>query len=181
MSRPSVKRSELAGWASYGYCASHSRYFWGLRLYLVCTPTGMPILWALANAKLGEREVLAAMLEFDADLVADREKILLISDKGFGSGPFERELAELGIDLLRPSRKREKERYGEPMLKKVRQLIESVNDTLKGQLDLEEHGGQSFEDVAVRIAQRILAMDAAIWHNNTTGQPITRSLTAYDH
>ena len=50
MSRPSVQRSELAGWASYGYCASHSRYFWGLRLYLVCTPTGMPILWALANA-----------------------------------------------------------------------------------------------------------------------------------
>ena len=62
MSRPTVKRSNLAGWAGYGYCASHSRFFWGLRLYLVCTPAGMPILWALANPKLGEREVLAAML-----------------------------------------------------------------------------------------------------------------------
>ena len=39
----------------YGYCASHSRFFWGLRLYLVCTPTGMQILWALADRKLGER------------------------------------------------------------------------------------------------------------------------------
>jgi hypothetical protein len=37
MSRPTVQRSELAGWAGYGYCASHSRFFWGLRLYLVCT------------------------------------------------------------------------------------------------------------------------------------------------
>ena len=181
MSRPSVQRSELAGWASYGYCASHSRYFWGLRLYLVCTPTGMPILWALANAKLGEREVLSAMLEVDADLVAERDGILLISDKGFSSGPFERELAGLEIELLRPSRKREKERYGEPMLKKVRQLIESVNDTLKGQLDLERHGGQTFEGVAIRVAQRVLAMAAAIWHNNKTGQPVTRSLIAYDH
>ncbi|MEU4821237.1 hypothetical protein AB0H37_05115 [Actinomadura sp. NPDC023710] len=27
----------------------------------------------------------------------------------------------------------------------------------------------------------ILAMTAAIWHNHRTGQPITRSLTAYDH
>ena len=181
MSRPSVQRSELAGWAAYGYCASHSRYFWGLRLYLVCTPTGMPIMWALANAKLGEREVLSAMLEVDAALVDERDGILLISDKGFSSGPFERELAGLGIELLRPSRKREKERYGEPMLKKVRQLIESVNDTLKGQLDLEEHGGQTFEGVAIRVAQRILAMAAAIWHNNKTGQLVTRSLIAYDH
>ncbi|MDP9845034.1 hypothetical protein J2853_004245 [Streptosporangium lutulentum] len=153
----------------------------GLRLYLVCTPTGMPILWALANPKIGEREVLAAMLEVDAGLIAEREGILLICDKGFASKPFEKELAAHGIDLLCPSRKREKQRHGEPMLKKVRQLIESVNDTLKGQLDLEQHGGRTFEGVAVRVAQRILAMAAAIWHNNKTGAPVTRSLIAYDH
>ena len=61
MSRPTAKRSEMAGWANYGYCASHSRFFWGLRLYLVCTPAGMPMLWALADPKIEEREVLAAM------------------------------------------------------------------------------------------------------------------------
>lgn len=44
MSRPTVARSELAGWAGFGYCASHSRFYWGLKLYLVCTPVGMPIL-----------------------------------------------------------------------------------------------------------------------------------------
>ncbi|MFC7641817.1 IS982 family transposase [Streptosporangium lutulentum] len=181
MSRPTVQRSNLAELGGYGYCASHSRFFWGLRLYLVCTPTGMPILWALANPKIGEREVLAAMLEVDAGLIAEREGILLICDKGFASKPFEKELAAHGIDLLRPSRKREKQRHGEPMLKKVRQLIESVNDTLKGQLDLEQHGGRTFEGVAVRVAQRILAMAAAIWHNNKTGAPVTRSLIAYDH
>ncbi|MCX5210817.1 IS982 family transposase [Kitasatospora sp. NBC_00240] len=180
-SRPTVQRSNLAGWAGYGYCASHSRFFWGLRLYLVCTPTGMPIMWALANPKIGEREVLAAMLEVDAGLVADRAGILLISDKGFASVPFEQALGEQGIQLLRPSRKREKQRFGEPMLKKVRQLIESVNDTLKGQLDLEEHGGRTFEGVAIRVAQRILAMAAGIWHNNKIGAPVTRSLVAYDH
>lgn len=181
MSRPTVQRSELAGWAGYGYCASHSRFFWGLRLYLVCTPTGMPILWALADPKIGEREVLAAMLEVDADLIARRYNILLISDKGFGSKAFESQLAEQGIELLRPSRKREKARYGEAMLKKVRQLIESVNDTLKGQLDLEQHGGRTVEGVTTRVAQRLLAMAAAIWHNNQIAAPTTRSLIAYDH
>src|SRR5215211_2131270 len=42
-SRETAKRSELAGWAQYGYCASHSRYFWGLRLHLVCTLHGLPV------------------------------------------------------------------------------------------------------------------------------------------
>ncbi|MEU2122467.1 hypothetical protein ABZ507_11670 [Nocardia niwae] len=43
MSRPTVARSELAGWAGYGYCASHTRFYWGLKLYLMCRPVGMPI------------------------------------------------------------------------------------------------------------------------------------------
>ena len=62
MSRETVKRSDLAGHAGYGYCASHSRWYWGLKLYLVCTGDGMPVAWCLANPKIGEREVLAALL-----------------------------------------------------------------------------------------------------------------------
>ena len=180
-SRPTVLRSDLAGFANYGYCASHSRFFWGLRLYLVCTPAGMPILWALADPKIGEREVLAAMLEVDAELIKTRQGLLLISDKGFASRPLEESLSQQGITLLRPSRKKEVLRAGAPMLKKVRQLIESINDTLKGQLDLERHSARTVEGVSVRVAQRILAMAAAIWHNFHTGQEVSRSLTAYDH
>ena len=180
-SRPAVQRSNLAGWASYGYCASHSRFFWGLRLYLACTPAGMPIMWALADPKTGGREVLAAMLEAGAGLVAGRAGILLISDKGFASALFEKDLAGQGVQLLSPSPKREKQRFGEPVLKKVRQLIESVNDTLKGQPGLEEHGGRTFGGVAVRVARRVLAMAAGIWHDDKTGAPVTWSLVACDH
>jgi Transposase DDE domain len=180
-SRPTAQRSDVAGWAGYGYCASHSRFFWGLRLYLVCTPAGMPILWALANPKIGEREVLEAMLHRDADLIASRRHIVLITDKGFAGKEVDRLLAGQGIDLLRPARKGEKKRWGAAVLKKIRQLIESVNDTLKGQLDLEQHGGRTVEGVAVRVAQRILAMAAGIWHNFHTGQSTSRSLIAYDH
>jgi hypothetical protein len=87
----------------------------------------------------------------------------------------------LGIELLRPSFKREKKRKGESLLKSARQLIESVNDTLKGQLDLEQHGGRTHEGVAIRVAQRVLAMAAAIWRNHKTGAPTMRSLVAFDH
>ena len=181
MSRQTVKRSQMAGWAGYGYCASHSRLFWGLRLFLACTPTGMPITWALANPKIDERQVLTAMLDREPSLTVDRPGLLLIADKGFASKEFETDLALRGAQLLRPSFKREKPRAGESLLTSVRQLIESVNDTLKGQLDLEQHGGRTPEGVAIRVAQRILAMTTAIWHNHKTRAPITRSLTAYDH
>jgi Transposase DDE domain len=180
-SRPTAQRSNVAGWANYGYCASHSRWFWGLRLYLVCTPAGMPILWALADPKIGEREVLTAMLDVEPQLAASRPGLTLITDKGFAGRQTEAGLAARGVTLLRPARKDEIARHGEALLKSVRQLIESVNDTLKGQLDLEAHGGRTIEGVAIRVAQRILAMAAAIWHNNKTSQPVTRSLTAYDH
>jgi hypothetical protein len=180
-SRPAVRRSDMAGWANYGYCASHSRWFWGLRLYLICTPAGMPILWALADPKIGEREVLTAMLDVEPSLAAARPGLTLISDKGFAGRQVEADLAIRGITLLRPARNDETARHGDALLKPVRQLIESVNDTFKGQLDLEAHGGRTFEGLAIRVAQRILAMAAAIWHNNNTGQPVTRSLIAYDH
>jgi Transposase DDE domain len=132
----------------------------------------MPILWALANPKIDEREVLTAMLDRQPETVSDSPGLLVIADKGFASKEFEADLAFRGAELLHPSFKREKKRKGESLLKSVRQLIESVNDTLKGQLDLEQHRGRTCEGVAVRVAQRILAMAAAIWHNHKTRQPV---------
>jgi len=63
----------------------------------------------------------------------------------------------------------------------IRQWIESVNDTLKGQLDLERHGGRTTEGVYARITQRLLAMAVCIWHNWATGTAVKRSLIAYDN
>ena len=71
-------------------------------------------------------------------------------------------------------------RAGAQLFKPLRQIIASVNDTFKSQLDLERHGGHTPAGVMVRVLQRILALTAAIWHNDTTGQPVLRSLVAYD-
>jgi hypothetical protein len=180
-SRETTKRSELAGWAQYGYCASHSRYFWGLRLHLVCTLHGLPVGFALAGAKADERQVLLGMLATDPTLVATRPGQTLIADKHYHGRQFEGILAELGVRLLRPARKGEPDRPGAHLFRPLRQVIESINQTFKGQLDLERHGGHTPVGVLVRVLQRILALTAAIWHNDHTGQPTTRSLLAYDH
>lgn len=179
-SRETVKRSDLAGDAGYGYCASHSRYFWGFRLYLIATPEGMPIIWGLANPKLGEREVTQALLEADTDHQLLRAGDVILGDKGFAGAEFEAFLREeLGVHLVRPDRKDEPTRFGK--LARVRQWIESVFDTTKGQLTLEHHGGRILAGVYARVAARLLALATAIWHNWRIGAPVKRSLIAYDH
>ncbi len=180
-SRETAKRSALSGWAQYGYCASHSRWFWGLRLHLVCTLHGLPVAFALAGAKAVEREVLLDIFAVEPQLVAARPGQVLLADKNYYGGQFERLLGGLGLRLLRPARKGEAERPGAGLFRPLRQLVESVNQTFKGQLDLERHGGRTGIGVAVRVLQRILALTAAIWHNDKTTQPTLRSLVAYDH
>jgi hypothetical protein len=179
-SREVAQRSDLAGFAEYGYCASHSRYFWGLRLHLLCTLGGLPVGAALTGAKADERVVLLDILT-DPALADHRPGQTLIADKNYFGRDFEATLTETGLRLLRPARKGEPERPGARFFKPLRQVIESINDTFKGQLDLEQHGGHTPTGVIVRIWQRVLALTAAIWHNDKIGAPIKRSLTAYDH
>jgi len=179
-SRETAKRSDLAGFAEYGYCASHSRYFWGLRLHLLCTLHGLPIGAALTGAKADERLVLLDILT-DPTLAGHRPGQILIADKNYYGRDFEATLATTGLQLLRPARKGEAERAGARFFKPLRQIIESINDTFKGQLNLEAHGGHTPAGVIVRVWQRVLALTAAIWHNDRIGAPVKRSLTAYDH
>lgn len=177
-SRETVKRSDLAGHAGYGYCASHSRFFWGFRLYLISTAEGMPIIWGLANPKIGEREVTRALLEHDHQLI--RAGQVIVGDKGFAGKEFEAFITDdLGAHLVRPDRRNEPQRFGK--IAHIRQWIEAIFDTLKGQLGLEEHGGRTLSGVYARVAARLLAMSTAIWHNWKTEAPIKRSLIAYDH
>lgn len=163
----------------YGYCASHSRYFWGLGLHLIATPAGLPISFALAGATADERDTALDMIATD-DLT--RPGQVLVADKGYRSVGFEETLNAAGISLIRPATKTETPRSGYRYLKAFRQTIESVYDTLKDQLGLERHGGRTPAGVAARVLQRILALTTVIWHNQTTNRPgPARSLIAHDH
>ena len=62
----------------------------------------------------------------------------------------------------------------------IRQWIESVFWTCKGQLTLERHGGRTHTGLAARVALRLLALAAALWHNQLIDQP-GRHLAPYTH
>jgi Transposase DDE domain len=172
-SRETARRSEFVGRAGYGYCASHSRYFWGFRLFLLCAPDGMPIRFELFPANHGERDAARQMLHG-----LDLDGYTVLADKGFAGEEFEQFMASLDANFVRPDRKGEPARFGS--LGKLRQWIESVFWTCKGQLSLERHGARTDTGLAVRIALRLLALAAALWHNWQIGQP-GRQLAPYTH
>jgi hypothetical protein len=45
-------RSDLFEWAGYGYCPSHSRWYWGAKLMLLVTCDGTVTGFCLANPRL---------------------------------------------------------------------------------------------------------------------------------
>ncbi|WP_414638856.1 hypothetical protein [Actinophytocola sp.] len=73
-----------------------------MRLYLVATVEGMPTTWCLANPKLDERDVMAALLEVDHHLVTAGQAILAV--KGYAEQTFEQFLDDLGVHLVRTAR-----------------------------------------------------------------------------
>ncbi|GAB1509964.1 hypothetical protein JCM33774_20050 [Actinophytocola sp. KF-1] len=104
--------------------------------------------------------MLMAIRDREHYLLTERPGLLIIADKGYVSRELDHYLEQRGIRLIRPSYRNRTPHPGEPLLKSIRQLIESVNDTLKGQLNLEQHGGHTIEGVGVRIAQHLLALTA---------------------
>ena len=180
-SRETVKRGgassladALTDAADYGYCASHSRFFFGFRLHAIFAPDGTPRALALTSPKLDEKLVCL-------ELVARCERqpgqaIILIGDKNFRGKDFETELSNLDATILRPRRKDEPGRG--PHLARIRQRIESIFQTAKDILTLERHGARTLRNLRVRLSARFAALAAAIMLNHQLGRP-SRSLVCY--
>jgi hypothetical protein len=178
-SRQRVQRSALAEWASDGWEPSHSRWSWGLKLYVLAAPDGMPVAWGLATPRLGEREVAAELLGLASDHGLLGQGMVIAADKGLAGRAFAQGVAELGAVLVRPDGRDEPHRFGS--LGRFRQWVESTFDTLNDQPGLERHGAHTPQGLWVRVAQRLLALAAGIWFNWRLGINDKRSLVAYDH
>ena len=121
-SRDTVRRSDVAGWAEYGYCASHSRFFWGLRLHLVCTLSGL-VLFAIAGAKADERQTLLGMLDAGRDVMEEHPGQTLIGDKNYFGKDFEADLTGQHLAFCGLSQGRGPARR-QNLFKPLRQVIE---------------------------------------------------------
>jgi len=167
------QRSNFAGFALYGYSKSHHRFVWGLRLVLLTDERGLPLGYTIVPANEKEYEPLA-------DLLTGTPSEVVIADKGLWGRGYRERLAAAGVELLTPAKERAAtNELGERRLASVRLAIESVFSNLKGQMRLERHLAKTPAGLAVRIAQRLLALTLGILLNTLAGRP-ARALAAYD-
>lgn len=167
------QRSEFAGFARYGYARSQHRFIWGVRLVLLTDERGLPLGYTIVPANEHEYEPLA-------DLLTGTPAEVVIADKGFWGRGYRERLAADSVTLLTPNKTRTATNLGrERALASTRLVIESVFANLKGQMRLEQHLAKTPAGLAVRIAQRILALTIGILLNTISGRP-ARALAAYD-
>jgi len=171
-SRETVKRSRLADAAGYGYCASHSRFFWGFRLHGIFAPDGTPRALTLASPNRDEREVGLELLGRCHRSGGET----LLGDKGYAGRAFARAVSEMDATITRP--RRVGESGHQVHLAPIRQRIESIFWTCKDILTLERHGGRTLAGIRERILQRFLALAACIVLNHQLGRP-SRALVDY--
>jgi len=171
-SRETVKRSALGDAADYGYCPSHSRFFWGFRLHAIFSPDGTPRALQLASPKIDEREVGLQLLARCRRQGGET----LLGDKGYAGRSFALAVSELDATIVRP-RRQDEPGHG-PHLAPIRQRIESIFWTCKDLLTLERHGARTLHGVRERILQRFLCLAACITLNHKLGRP-SRALVNY--
>ena len=167
-----TRRSQLADAADYGYCTSHSRYFWGFRLHGLFALDGTPRALMLTSPKTPEREVCLTLLE----RCQRTGHLYVLGDKGYAGREFERLAAKLDATIVRPRRKDEP--TNGPHLAPIRQRVESIFHTCKDLLTLERHGARTLHGLGTRIRVRFLALAAAISLNHRLGRP-PRALVDY--
>ena len=167
------RRSEFAGFARFGFAKSQHRFIYGVRLVLLTDERGLPLGYTIVPANEKEYEPLA-------DLLTGTPAAVVIADKGFWRRDYAARLAADGTALLTPQKTRTAANLGrERALASTRLVIESVFANLKGQMRLEQHHAKTPAGLAVRIAQRILALTLGILLNSLNGRP-ARALAAYD-
>ena len=171
-SRETVRRSALGDAADYGWCASHSRYFWGFRLHAIFSADGTPRALSLTSPKVDERDVALQLL---ARCKRDGGEILL-GDKGYAGRAFANAVKDMDATIVRPRRRDEPGRG--PHLAPIRQRIESIIWTLKDVLTLERHGARTLAGLRERVLQRMVCLAAAVSLNHQLGRP-SRALVNY--
>jgi IS5 family transposase len=168
-----AERSEFAGVARYGFAKSQHRYVYGVRLVLLTDQRGLPLGYTIVPANEKEYEPLA-------DLLTGTPAAVVVADKGLWGRDYSKRLAAGGTKLLTPDKTRTDSNLGrERALASSRLVIESVFSNLKEQMQLERHMARTPAGLAVRIAQRILALTLGMLLNTLSGRP-ARALAAYD-
>lgn len=157
---------------NFGYCASKDMYYYGQKLTLLVTPQGIPTAYILTPANFHDLKALKTNL---SKVTPDLKKKKLIADKGYYDGELEVTLKKQHhTTLIVPEKRRHQKRntLGEKKLLKKRNIVETVNQQLQDQMNIDETRAKSNLGLQSRIQSSILSFTFGIYFNVLFNRPL---------
>lgn len=153
--------------ADGGYCASKKLKYYGFKLGMLITPSGIPDVYELFSARPHDVHTLT-------DLLGEAHDILALGDKGFVCDPKRAALAEDQNVVLLTYRRANQIVQNTDLqqwaLKTFRPLIETVFSQLAGHLHIEQPGAKTDLGLAKRIVGIVTAYTLGIYLNALLGR-----------
>lgn len=151
----SKKHSDFAGSAAYGYCSSRKFHYFGYKLVMITTMSGIPIAYDLVPANTDERKAAESVL-------INLKNAAVIGDKGFIGAEWQAEIQkQTGNQLLTPKRKNQKIQHPagfELMLNTVRERIEGVFHEIQNTgRNIERLLAKTVTGLVTRVAVKVTA------------------------
>ncbi len=152
--------------ARYGWCASKKEMLYGYKLHLLVTAGGVILDFDLAPAN-------EADLTVGAEVLAEHTDLTVVGDKGYVSAAVASTLWEEDrVVLLAERRQNQHEQLPAELrrtMTRVRQIIETVNDQLTEQFNIETNHAHSFWGLCTRLYTKLTAHTLCIHLNRLLG------------
>jgi len=153
--------------ANFGYCATQDEKYFGYKLHLLTTSTGIPTHFDITEASLADIKMLE-------ELTSSFNKLIVIGDKGYQDFELKDKLLTENKLMITPDKKNQKRQLNNQAKKqflKFRKRIEITINQLKDQFNLTKLRAKSTLGLAVRIMGVILSMTLAVFVNRLLGRP----------
>lgn len=164
---PQRSRDWDAYGATFGQCASKKQTFFGYRLHLIVSLGGVILDFALTGATADERDVAEELLP----ALSGRT---FLGDKGYVKAALAAQLHEQGVRLIALRRANQHVQLPATLtrlIKRFRQIIETVNGQLGEQFAIEQNYAHSFWGLCARLYTKLTAHTLCLYLNRLLGNP----------
>ncbi len=154
--------------AAFGKVTTKKQTIFGYRLHLLISLSGLILDFELTPANITD-------LEAGFELLGEQTDLEVLGDKGYISAAKAAELWEKNrVHLRTIPRSNQKQQVSEAfrhLHNAVRQLIETVNSQLSGQLGIEKNYAHTFWGLCTRLYSKLTAHTLCIYINRLLGKP----------
>ena len=155
--------------ANYGYCAAKQDKYYGFKLHMAITPSGIPTNYDLTPANISDGKMTEELIELYDYLIAIGDKAYIDKDK-------QQRLIRHNKKLITPYRKNQKQKNSEfeQQLLKLRKRIETVFSQFKEQMYLNKTRAKSLIGLISRVLGIITSFTLGIYINNIRGNKLLK-------